>query len=180
MSGNIRPTSGKVALALFNILGARGFVDGVSFLDLFSGTGGIALGALERGAARVVAVESDRILAGRISAAMRERNETGIASCLCGDVRRIVPRLAKENREAGESDGFDVIFADPPYCMGWGEELPRLIEANVSLIAPGGVLVFERSSRERPADIIFAHDDRIYGETVLSFYWSETRGEAEI
>ena len=52
-----RPTSGKVLLALFNILGN---VRDLRFLDLFSGTGQVAKTALARGASAVVAVESER------------------------------------------------------------------------------------------------------------------------
>ncbi len=53
----MRPTTGKVTLALFNILGN---IHGRSFLDLFSGSGQIALTAARKGAAPVVSVESER------------------------------------------------------------------------------------------------------------------------
>ena len=53
----VRPTSGKTRMALFNILEASGHMSGARFLDLFSGTGGVARAALERGAESVVAVE---------------------------------------------------------------------------------------------------------------------------
>jgi 16S rRNA G966 N2-methylase RsmD len=64
-----------------------------------------------------------------------------------------------------------VVFADPPYCAGWGASLPPLAAANWDVLKPGGVFVFEHSSREPAADFLTARDDRIYGETVLSFYW---------
>jgi 16S rRNA G966 N2-methylase RsmD len=155
-------------MALFNILGASGHMNGGRFLDLFSGTGGVALAALERGASSVVAVEQDRLLAGRIASSLGSRPGEG-SRCVCGDVRRVVPRLA---RESGESGAFDVVFADPPYCMGWGETMPRLvIEESRPILSAGGVFVLERSSREIPAEVSIQRDDRIYGETVLSFYW---------
>ena len=53
----MRPTSGKVLLALFNILGN---IHGKSFLDLFSGSGRVAATARLKGASPVVLVESDR------------------------------------------------------------------------------------------------------------------------
>ena len=56
--------------------------------------------------------------------------------------------------------------------MGWGEIMPRLmIEENRPILSSGGVFVLERSSREEPAEVSARRDDRIYGETVLSFYW---------
>ena len=54
--GNVRPTTGKVLGALFNILRASQDIDGARFLDLFSGTGQVAMEALSRGASSVVAV----------------------------------------------------------------------------------------------------------------------------
>ncbi|MDR2779943.1 MAG: RsmD family RNA methyltransferase [Synergistaceae bacterium] len=172
MGGAFRPTSGKVIAALFNILSSASLTGG-DFLDLFAGSGAAAVEALRRGAGKVVCVESDRARAKAIS----ERfGASGFpaerAACICSDVRRAIPRLGRE--ETGRK--FVVIFADPPYCMGWGKILPPLMAEHWRLVAPGGVFVFERSSREIPADIFAARDDRIYGETVLSFYWRKEDG----
>jgi 16S rRNA (guanine(966)-N(2))-methyltransferase RsmD len=171
----VRPTSGKVLSALFNILGSSGHLRGASFLDLFSGTGAVAAEALRRGAARVLAVESDRALAALISRGMTALGAE--AACMCADVRRAIPILAGE---AGGSEGpFDIIFADPPYRMGWAEILPPMIEGNARILARGGVFVLERSSKETPVEIAIPRDDRIYGDTVLSFYWNRESAEPE-
>jgi 16S rRNA (guanine(966)-N(2))-methyltransferase RsmD len=165
MNDKARPTSGKVLSALFSILRSASLNE-ADFLDLFSGTGAVAAAALKHGAKSVLCVESDGVRAKAISArfaaaglAPRE------AACARADARRAVPKLARERRE------FGVVFADPPYCNGWGESLPFLMAQNWSVISPGGVFVFERSSREEPREIFASRDDRIYGETVLSFYW---------
>jgi 16S rRNA (guanine966-N2)-methyltransferase len=150
---------------LFNILSASGRLTGASFLDLFSGTGAVAMEALRRGASRVLAVESDRALAAGISRRMAEGTE---ASCVRADVRRAIPRLAANSDKCPP---FDVIFADPPYLMGWALVLPPMIDANPRILARGGVFVMERSSRETPAEISMPREDRTYGDTVLSFYW---------
>jgi len=171
---NVRPTSGKVLSALLNILNASGHLRDGRFLDLFSGTGAVALAALERGARSVLAVEADRAAAAAISARMRARYDEGTARCLCADVRRALPRIA-----AQYPDGFDIVFADPPYCLGWGRELPPLIERHASLLAPDGVFVLERSARETPAETALSRDDRIYGETVLSIYRGRPDDERE-
>lgn len=86
----MRPTSGKVMLALFNILGPLG---GRSFLDLFAGSGQVAAEALRRGAEKVCAVESDK----KRFAEMSQRLPEGVKS-LCMDVRRAVPRFVKKIR----------------------------------------------------------------------------------
>lgn len=158
-SGGVRPTTGRVMGALFSILTSSGHLPGARFLDLFAGSGAISLEAIRRGASSVVAVESDRRRADAISRALS--GERDRARVVCADVRRSLPRLGE----------FDVVFADPPYCEGWGVELPALISASSGLIASGGVFVFERSSREEAAPLATPWDDRRYGETVLSFCW---------
>jgi len=164
---NMRPTSGKVAQAFFNILGSSG-LHREDFLDLFAGTGAIALKALQIGAPSAICVESDknaaRTIAERLARSVTDKERTG---CLALDVRRAIPRLAKEGRS------FGVVFADPPYSMGWGKTLPLLMAENWLLVTPGGVFAFEHSSRETPSDIFVPRDDRIYGETVISFYWKQ-------
>ena len=54
---DVRPTSGRVLLALFSVLGSSlGSLENLAFLDLFAGTGRVGIEALKRGAAPVVLV----------------------------------------------------------------------------------------------------------------------------
>lgn len=66
---------------------------------------------------------------------------------------------------------FDVVFADPPYGLGWGNELPRLIMRYSGIVSADGLFVFEHSEKE-PADMIrgWHTERRAYGSTVLTFY----------
>lgn len=154
----MRPTTGRVLLALFNILGN---MHGRTFLDLFSGTGRIAFAADKRGAARVVLVESDRRRFGEIL-----KGAPSHIVCKCMDVRRALPRLARDGEK------FDVIFADPPYGLGWEEELPQLLAASRAISAPGGIVAIEHSSGETPAQIegFTMKETRRYGGTSITFY----------
>ena len=153
----MRPTTGKVMQALFNILGP---LDSKSFLDLFSGSGQIALNAYKRGAVRVSLVESERKRFGDIVKTMPED-----VKCHCMDVRRALARFAKD----GES--FDIIFADPPYGLGWGAELPNLIYKHSQVLSPNGTLILEHSEKEKSDDIPgWGREERAYGGTVLTFY----------
>jgi 16S rRNA (guanine(966)-N(2))-methyltransferase RsmD len=168
MNNKARPTSGKVLSALFSILRSASLSE-ADFLDLFSGTGAVAAGALERGASRVLCVESDGVRAKAISARFAAMGfGPPEAICVRSDVRRAIPKLARERPRE-----FGVAFADPPYCSGWGKSLPALMAKNWNIVSPGGVFVFEHSSREAPCEIFVPRDDRIYGETVLSFYWKK-------
>lgn len=155
----MRPTTGKVLLALFNILGS---LRDSRFLDLFSGSGQVAASAYKKGASEVCCVESER----KRHADIVKKVPSGV-KCLCMDARRAVAKFAKNGEQ------FDIIFADPPYELGWGSEFPALIDANDSVLADGGVVVFEHSDREEIADLDserWDREDRAYGGTVLTFY----------
>lgn len=155
----VRPTSGKTLQALFNILGPLG---GHSFLDLFSGTGRVAMKAWQSGAEPVVAVETLRNRCGEIPARGRG---TDCPLVLFMDVRRALTWLRRKDYR------FDIIFADPPYLSGWMETLIPLFEGSRDLLVPGGIIVIEHSVREPLPDLgeTFDNEERKYGETVLSF-----------
>ncbi len=153
----MRPTTGKVMQAVFNILGP---LEGKSFLDLFSGSGQIAINAYNRGASPVLLIESEGKRFGDIV-----KSTPKDVKCHCMDVRRALSKLAKK----GES--FDYIFADPPYGLGWGSELPRLIFKYSEVLSEGGTLIFEHSEKEDADDIPgWDREERTYGGTVLTFY----------
>ena len=140
----VRPTSGRVLLALFSILdsmrGAVGSLEGARFLDLFAGTGRVGLEALRRGAASVVFVESVRARAQAIERSV-PHTASGGAEVLDLELRRAVAWLRRRKRV------FDVVFADPPYHEGWGAALLD-VGGLSELLAPDGVMVVEHASRE--------------------------------
>jgi len=55
----IRPTTGRVKEALFSALASRERIEGAKVLDLYAGTGALAIEALSRSAAHAVLVEND-------------------------------------------------------------------------------------------------------------------------
>lgn len=157
---DVRPTSGKVLQALFSILGP---VHGLAFLDLFAGTGRVAMKAWQSGASPVVAVEK---LRSRCTEIPRHTRGTEAPMVLYMDIRRSLDWLSRKGYR------FDVIFADPPYLCGWMDTLVPLLAEKNDLLEPGGVIVIEHSSREPlPAgtEQSFSIDERKYGETQLAF-----------
>lgn len=162
---DMRPTTSKVMLALFNILGP---LSGRAFLDLFAGSGQVAAEAARRGAARVSAVEADK----KRFADMVKKLPKSV-SAICMDVRRALPRFVKNGEK------FDIIFADPPYNLGWAREFPELIEKNAGALAPRGVIIFEHSDRETIKELdaaVWERQERVYGGTVLSIYSRRNEG----
>jgi 16S rRNA (guanine966-N2)-methyltransferase len=154
-----RPTSDKVRGAVFNVLGQ--FFDGGEVLDLYAGTGALALEALSRGFARAVCVEADR---GAAETLARNAATCGFeerVEIVRGRVPAALTRLA-----AGR---FALAFVDPPY-----EEGPEIALAALDrLLAPGGRAVAEHDARRAPADRIGAltlADRRAYGGTGISIY----------
>ena len=156
---DVRPTSGKVLQALFNILGD---INNFKFLDLFAGTGRVGLEALARGAEFIAFVESVRDRADKIKSLKILNNLNSLILSL--EVKRAVTWLAKREYK------FDVIFADPPYNLDWGKNFLALNNLE-KLFKPESILIFERSKRE---DLILNLNyelisTRDYGETVLEF-----------
>ena len=153
-----RPTLDKVRGAVFNVL--FDVVDDV-VLDLFGGSGAMALEALSRGAERAVIVENDAGAFGVI----RENRER------CSFEDRAELRFGDFRRVLREGERFDLIFLDPPYKSGLLEEALKMI-ADMDLLKPGGVIVAETSVEEEP--LLPAENMRIdkvkqYGKTKISF-----------
>jgi 16S rRNA (guanine966-N2)-methyltransferase len=105
-----RPDERPRREALLNIL-ERGppQLRGCRFLDLFAGTGAVALEALSRGAAAAVLVENARPAVAAIRA--------NVAACREGERARPADgRRGELGRCSGEP--FDIAFVDPPYLSG--------------------------------------------------------------
>lgn len=162
---NIRPTADRVREAIFSILTSRfGNLNGLRVLDLFTGTGALALEALSRGAASAVLIDSDLR-----SLAVVERN---IIAChmeqstklICGPLPAALDRVGENT--------FDLIFADPPYAKGL---IPPILTriATLELLSPRGIVVTECGRGEPLPDDINALnliDQRHYGTTTISLY----------
>jgi len=132
----VRPTPSKARQAMFNILGS---VNGLSLLDLFSGSGLMALESLSRGAESVVSIDKDRRIVDRLESIRRDWDLEGSWQAVCGDVQTALTRLQGRH--------FDLIFADPPYGKGISDLLPAWLDA-------AGVscdqLIIEEESRAAP------------------------------
>ena len=109
-----RPTTDRIKETLFNMIAPR--IPGSRFLDLFSGSGGIGIEALSRGAAEAVFVERERAALQVIRENLRFTHLEDRARILGMDAVRAVASMDGEKP-------FDVIFMDPPYS----HELERRI-----------------------------------------------------
>jgi len=161
----LRPTMDVVKNAIFNSLLES--VPGARVLDLFSGTGGLGIEALSRGAASCVFVESDRRACDSIRRNLEKTRLAG-GEVICADALRWMERSV-------QTAAFDLILADPPYAKtegarDFGRELialPDLLRA----LAPGGIVVLEHLP-DQPLPLGTEWEcirDRRYGATAVAF-----------
>jgi 16S rRNA (guanine966-N2)-methyltransferase len=147
-SGGTRPTSDRVREAVFSQLEARlggpGGWPGVVVLDLYAGSGALALEALSRGAERAVLVDSSRAAARAAAANAASLGLARRASVLCDTVDRALAGRCG----AGSTRSFDLAFLDPPYGLDAGA-----VDGVLARLASGGLLeeqalvVVERPAR---------------------------------
>ncbi|MDB5615041.1 MAG: rRNA (Guanine966-N2)-methyltransferase [Devosia sp.] len=161
---SIRPTADRVRESMFNILSSRigPVFDGVRVLDLFAGTGALGLEALSRGASHVTFVDMGVESRGLI----RDHIEAFGA----GGITKLLRRDATDLGTPGTFGQFDLVFLDPPYGKGLGEQAMASLAAG-GWLQPGATLVFEESvdaTVEIPAG--FTLDDRReYGSAAVHF-----------
>ncbi len=165
-----RPTYDRLKETLFNVLSAAGRLEGITFLDLFSGTGSIGIEALSRGAARVYFVESGKKAAQLIRANLQSLGISGEAEVYERTVADAIRSLDQAAVKA------DVAFLDPPYKMqGAYEQVLRLL-SQTSVLVVGGIVVAEHEKRFDPgegAPGIVRYRRLDQGESSLSFYRRE-------
>jgi 16S rRNA (guanine966-N2)-methyltransferase len=154
-----RPTSDRVREALFSILAAR--VPGARVLDLFAGSGALAIEALSRGAASATLVDD-------APAAIRAIRANLDAVKADADVRRgdALRFLGGASAAAAQ---YDLIFLDPPYRLADRLGGP-LSEALPAVLAPGAAAVAESDRRAPLALDLPLHDERRYGDTLIRIY----------
>ncbi len=155
----LRPTSGLVREAIFNMLGER--VSDAVVLDLYAGTGALGIEALSRGAAHATFVEAEAACVSAISQSLSRAQMSDIGTVL----RARLPGALKNLQGT-----FDIIFLDPPY----NEPDIEMVLVNLAPhLADGGVVVYEHGSRynppERPAGLRLS-ERRVYGDSAVAFF----------
>jgi 16S rRNA (guanine966-N2)-methyltransferase len=157
----VRPTSDRVREAIFSTLGER--VVGAAVLDLYCGTGALAIEALSRGAERAVLVDRDtRSALGNVQRlGLGERAEL---------VRADVGRWLEGNPRPSETQRFDLVFVDAPYRLAdrvaqdLNNHLPGLLSAG------GRAIVESGAGRPLRVDSLECLRQRRYGAADVSIY----------
>ena len=160
--GIIRPAMDRMRESVFSILGD---LTGKSWLDLFSGSGTIAIEAASRGASHIELCEKDKI---KVSTLLKNvkitEDECGIKiKCHFMPVEYFIKRCKTQ---------FDFIFFDPPFPYKFHEQLVQQAAAN-GMLAPGGTILVHRPEEHfMPEQIgpLKRTDQRVYGRSIVDFY----------
>ena len=166
-SADIRPTLDRVKESFFNQVGPG--LEGVTFLDLFAGSGSMGIEALSRGAEKVAFVEPNPE-AQRIILQNLEKCR------MTGDSRRWVllksPALAGLKTLKEQKLSFDLVYVDPPFA-------DDLYEPTLLGLSPSGILRqeamvvvehFHKTVLQKNYDKLEFYKDRRLGDSCLSFF----------
>lgn len=160
--GIIRPAMDRMRESVFAILGD---LDGKSWLDLFSGSGTIAIEAVSRGSKSVQLCEKDKIKVKQVleNVSVTER-ELGVKiGCHFMAVELFLKRC---------KDNFDYIFLDPPFPYKYRLDLLKIIGERELLTENGTVMIHYPEEDVLPDEIgrLKLSDKRIYGRSIVNFY----------
>jgi 16S rRNA (guanine966-N2)-methyltransferase len=161
--GATRPTADRLRESIFNIQAAN--VPGSRVLDLFAGTGALAIEALSRGARSAILVDNAAAALGVIRKNLANCGFVDRAQVIRWDIHRNLNCLRHMNAR------FDLIFMDPPYAQGLIQPTLNNLVKSASL-APQATLILEHAASE-PIDFLQPPfqvvDQRRYGKTLVTF-----------
>jgi len=169
--GVIRPAMDRMRESVFSILGD---LSGKSWLDLFSGSGTIALEAVSRGATHVELCEKDKIKVNTVldNVSVAEK-ECGVRiKCHFMPVEYFIKRCKTQ---------FDYIFFDPPFPYKFHEDLILQADQNGLLKETGTIMVHRPEEHFMPDTIgmLKRIDQRVYGRSIVDFYSYVNSGETQ-
>lgn len=170
MPTDIRPTQNIVRKSLFDMLGQD--LEGISFVDIFAGSGGVGFEAMSRGAESVTFVEKDPVCARMIeenaqllfkNLSFEERPNYGIIN---SDGFASIKTLAQRKLN------YDIVFIDPPYSRGLAKKALKTIDA-YDIVKPTSIVIIQHEKREalpEESERFTRFREKKYGGSLLSFY----------
>ena len=142
----LRPMTARIKETVFNVLTPYLF-DGHLFLDLFSGTGNLALEALSRGAGQAHAVEQHPLSLRIIKKNSQILPEPEKLILHKKNVFSFLKKFQKNYKQKTEIKPFDLIIADPPFALQAGEKIIKGLQKSF-LVKKGAVAVIETGHAE--------------------------------
>ena len=159
-TGATRPTSDRVRESIFNVLNSEfGSWSGKRVLDLFAGSGALALEAMSRGAASAIAVDK------AYSACEIMKHNSELAKLPLTVIQKDVLKYLHSLNDGK----FDVVFLDPPYDVK-NDVITNILDEILvkEILSTDAVVIVERSARDAAfllPDSLTLHSERTLGET---------------
>ncbi len=154
----VRPTTNFASEGLFNILNNSVDFENVSVLDLFSGTGHIAIEFASRGCNDITAVDN------HFNCLKFLKEVAADFKLPISTIKADVFSFLKSNTKK-----FDIIFADPPYDLPNIPEIHQLVFEG-KMLNEGGVLIIEHGPRIKMDELPFFLKHKKYGNVNFSFF----------
>jgi 16S rRNA (guanine966-N2)-methyltransferase len=165
-----RPTSDRIRESIFNRLDNWDVLEGAGVLDLYAGTGALALEAVSRGAATAVLVEKDA-KAAAVCTKNAELIQAALKAAKATADTRVVNKAVEGFLTTSRAQTFDVVFIDPPYEVS-NAEVTTNLEHLHALLNEDAIVVLERSSRSGEVELPTGYeleDSKNYGDTTV--FW---------
>lgn len=154
-----RPTTDFARENIFNVLENYVNFEGLSALDLFSGTGAVTFEFLSRECSDVTAVEKSATQYNFIRKVAMQLNVDNL-TLIKGDALKFIESCSRK---------FDVIFADPPYDMPGFAEVPEKVLGS-QMLRPGTVFVLEHNKHHDFSGLPYFEEHRVYGSVNFSIF----------
>lgn len=141
---DIRPTSDKVRLAVFNMLNSRGLVDDAVVLDAFCGTGALGIEALSWGASHAIFIDKNKKSLDLCKKNCQTLGLKDTVTHILKDSSKLAPRPA-------DLLAADLVFLDPPYRQDLVLQTLQSLSANGWLRQTGHSILVESERQLDPA-----------------------------
>jgi 16S rRNA (guanine(966)-N(2))-methyltransferase RsmD len=144
-----------------SVFGALGSISGLSFLDIFSGSGIIALEAASRGASLIEAVEQDKL-----------KRKTLLENVSISPVRINCRFMPAELYVKRAKNTFNIVFLDPPFPYQYKWELTANIAVSRLVSNESRILIHRPREDYLKTEIPYLEktDSREYGRSVVDFF----------
>lgn len=159
---NIRPATDRVKETIFNILQNRIDLRDANVLDLFAGTGSLAIEAISRGALKAILVDNSPRVCNLIKENIQILEIEEMCEVICADALKFIEK---------SNSKFNLIFADPPYEYPLINEIPKRIFFS-DILLTDGFLIIEHSKKTvfENTEIYKVEIQKKFGNTLVSFF----------
>jgi 16S rRNA (guanine(966)-N(2))-methyltransferase RsmD len=164
-SSKTRYTPGQLRRTLTNIFD---FND-ASMLEIFAGSGAVSFEFISNGLNHSHLIDVNGKSISIIKKNAKKLKVMDKISTIKGDFRSVVPSLIENTLS------FNYIFADPPFNLGFCDELVKFLDVNHLILKDGGYFILERSKHENYSidflEKLKLDESRNYGDIDIDIYY---------